>query len=140
MKRILILTICATFLIKAHGQYVQLIPSMRPAEAGATTQVPNYGKLLTVLQEEILKWVDIKCQEALNQQFSDSLDKARGKVTTRTAYLVVANITQKMDCKIETFRALRENEDPAIIHDDRSKYLVYTVEVYPWIEFKGKRY
>lgn len=140
MKTILLLTSLLMSLTSLHAQYTQLIPSMNPPEAGSTTQVPNYGKLLIAFQEEIKKWADIKCQESLNKQFSDSLEKERSKVKSKTTYIVIANITNKMDCKIETFRPLRQNEDPAIIHDDQSKYLVYTVEVYPWIVFKGKRY
>ncbi|MFT4016910.1 MAG: hypothetical protein QM668_08090 [Agriterribacter sp.] len=113
---------------------------MQPAYSGATTNVPNYGKLLMVVQEEVMRWADIRCKESLNSQFSAKLEKERGKVKVKTEYLVVANITVKNDCKIEIFRPLYPNENPAVLHDDKTTYLVYTIEVYPWIEYKGKRY
>lgn len=134
----------AILLINVHfinaQKYTPLVPSMRPAAPGATTNVPNYGGLLITIQNEVLLWANNKCQESINKQVSDNLEKERSMVKKMTTYLVVVNITDKMKCTVETFRALKTNEDPAIIHDDKAKYLVYTLDIYPWIIYKNKRY
>jgi len=113
---------------------------MKPAEKGSLTNVPDYGSLLITIQQEVLQWANNKCQESINKQVRDDIEKERSTVKTKTVYLVVVNITAKLDCKVETFRPLRQGEDPAVLHDDKTSYLVYTLDVYPWIMVGGKRY
>jgi len=139
MKSIIVFLLGLFLSTAANAQYTRLIPSMRQMP-NAQVSIPDYGSLIQTIEDEIIRWGDTRCQESMNQALNNLINIARGNTSHETEYVVVADITQKSDCKITNFYQLRQGEQPAVLHGPDDHILVYVIKIYPFILVGGQRY
>lgn len=140
MKMLLATILISLVFVTAEAQYTRLVPSWRPIPDKPSATAPDYGALLETVTGELQRWANIKCMRSINNQLESLIPSARSQVSQKTTYVVIVDYTDVGNCMVSTFEPHYGSGGPSVMHPQGTKMHVYTIDIHPYIEIKGRFY